>query len=69
MTGSAVAVGAAARCSLFGAFTTYHLRRASQTQLVQRTGHLTVFRTGYFLFGAGNPAAYGIADYQDGDAS
>ena len=31
---------------------------------MQRIGHLTVFRSGYFLFGAGNPAAYGIDDYQ-----
>ena len=27
-------------------------------------GHLTVFRKGYFDFGAGNPAAYSIDDYQ-----
>ena len=26
-------------------------------------GHLTVYRSGYFLFGPGNPAAYGIDDH------
>jgi putative ABC transport system permease protein len=62
MTGSAVAVGALALL-LFGAFTTF-LFAGFETNLVQRVGHLTVFRTGYFLFGAGNPAAYGIGDYQ-----
>jgi putative ABC transport system permease protein len=62
MTGSAVGVGALALL-LFGAFTTF-LFAGFETNLVQRTGHLAVFRTGYFLFGAGNPAAYGIADYK-----
>jgi putative ABC transport system permease protein len=63
MTGLAVAVGATALL-VFGAFTAY-LFAGFQTQVVQRSGHLTVFRTGYFLFGAGNPAAYGIAGYRD----
>lgn len=62
MTGSAVAVGALALL-LFGAFQTF-LFAGFQTNLVQRIGHLTVFRSGFFLFGAGNPAAYGIADYR-----
>ena len=31
---------------------------------MQRSGHLAVYRSGYFEFGAGNPAAYGIDDYQ-----
>jgi putative ABC transport system permease protein len=62
MTGSAVAVGTLAML-LFGAFTTF-LFAGLETNLVQRIGHLTVFRSGYFLFGAGNPAAYGIADYK-----
>jgi putative ABC transport system permease protein len=62
MTGSAVAVGALALL-VFGAFTTY-LFASFQTNLVQRIGHLTVFEKGYFLFGAGNPAAYGIGHYQ-----
>jgi putative ABC transport system permease protein len=62
MTGSAVAVGALALL-VFGSFTTY-LFSSFQTNLVQRIGHLTVFRNGYFLFGAGNPTAYGIDDYK-----
>jgi putative ABC transport system permease protein len=61
MTGSAVAVGALALL-VFGAFTTY-IFASAETNLVQRIGHLTVYRSGYFLFGAGNPAAYGIDDY------
>lgn len=61
MTGSAVAAGALAML-LFGGFTTY-IFAALETNNVQRIGHLTVFRNGYFLFGAGNPAAYGIDRY------
>jgi putative ABC transport system permease protein len=62
MTGSAVAVGAMAML-LFGGYITY-IFAAFETGLVQRIGHLTVFRSGYFVFGAGNPAAYGIDGYQ-----
>ncbi len=62
MTMSAIAVGAVALI-LFGAFMAY-LTAGFQTNTVGRTGHLSVFRTGYFDFGAGNPAAYGIADYR-----
>jgi putative ABC transport system permease protein len=61
VTGSAVAVGAAALL-VFGAFESY-VFAGLQTGIVQQQGHLTVFRDGYFLFGAGNPAAYGIDDY------
>jgi putative ABC transport system permease protein len=62
MTGSAIAVGAIALL-VFGAFQAY-VFAGLQTNAVQRIGHLTVFRTGYFLFGAGDPASYGIDDYQ-----
>ncbi len=31
---------------------------------MQNVGHLTVFRKGYFDYGAGDPAAFGIADYE-----
>ena len=62
MTGSAVAVGAMAML-VFGGYITY-IFAAFETGLVQRIGHLTVFRSGYFVFGAGNPAGYGIDDYQ-----
>jgi putative ABC transport system permease protein len=63
MTGSAVAAGALAML-LFGGFVSY-IFAGLETSNVQRLGHLTVFRDGYFLVGAGNPAAYGIDRYQD----
>jgi len=63
MTGSAVAAGALAML-LFGGFVSY-IFAGLETNNVQRIGHLTVFRNGYFLFGAGNPAAYGIEHYPD----
>jgi putative ABC transport system permease protein len=62
MTASLVAMGALALL-MFGAFTTY-IFAGLETGLVQRGGHLAVYRSGYFLFGPGNPAAYGIDDYQ-----
>jgi putative ABC transport system permease protein len=62
MTGSAVAAGSLALL-LFGGFTHY-IFAGLETGNVQRNGHLTVFRSGYFLFGEGNPAAYGIPDYR-----
>jgi putative ABC transport system permease protein len=63
MTGSAIAVGAMAML-VFGCYISY-IFAAFETGLVQRIGHLTVFRSGYFVFGAGNPATYGIDDYQN----
>jgi putative ABC transport system permease protein len=62
ITGLAVAVGAVALL-VFGAFQAF-IFAGLQTSAVERGGHLTVFRNGYFLYGAGNPAAYGIDDYQ-----
>ena len=62
MTGSAVAAGSLALL-LFGGFTSY-IFSGLETGNVQRNGHLTVFHSGYFLFGEGNPAAYGISDYR-----
>jgi putative ABC transport system permease protein len=63
MTGSAVAAGALATL-LFGGFAAY-IFAGLETNNVQRIGHLTVFHEGYFLFGAGDPAGYGIDHYQD----
>jgi putative ABC transport system permease protein len=63
MTGSAVAAGALSLL-LFGGFAAY-IFAGLETNNVQRIGHLTVFRAGYFLLGAGNPAAYGIDHYAD----
>lgn len=37
---------------------------ATQTGYVQYHGHLQIQRKGYFLYGGGNPVAYGIADYE-----
>ena len=62
MTGSAVAAGAMAMM-LFGGYAAY-IFDALEASNVQRVGHLSLFRTGYFLFGSGNPAAYGIGDYR-----
>jgi putative ABC transport system permease protein len=62
MTMSAVAVGVAALV-LFGEFVG-NIITGLQTQTVRQYGHLTLFRTGYFNFGAGNPGAYGISDYE-----
>lgn len=37
---------------------------AMQTGYVQLHGHLQIQRKDFFLYGSGNPAAYGIANYQ-----
>lgn len=57
-----IAVGAAALL-LVGALMNYIVLEF-QTSTVRRTGHLAVFKSGYFEYGAGNPAAYGIPDYE-----
>ena len=62
MTLLAIAVGAIA-IVLFGEFTSF-IRVALKTITIERVGHLTVFRSGYFDYGGGNPAAFGIDDYQ-----
>ena len=62
MTGSAIMVGTLGLLVFAGA--TGYLILSQETISVQRLGHLTVFRDGYFLFGTGNPAAYGIDDYR-----
>lgn len=57
-----IAVGVSA-ILIFGAynrFTTYGI----QTSTVERLGHLTVYRHGYFDFGSGNPAIWGIPHYE-----
>ncbi|HEX3757949.1 MAG TPA: FtsX-like permease family protein [Kofleriaceae bacterium] len=61
MTVLAIAVGAIG-VVLFGEFVRY-ITAGLETNTVERVGHLNVFRTGYFEFGAGNPAEYGIADF------
>ncbi len=63
MTLLAIAVGAIA-IVVFGEFVSF-IRTALETMTVESVGHLTVFRSGYFDYGGGNPAAYGISNYQD----
>lgn len=35
-----------------------------QSSVIRRVGHLTIYKRGYFEFGAGNSSAYGIANYE-----
>src|SRR5438046_7181063 len=56
-----IAVGTAATL-VFGAYTTF-VTYGLQTSTVQRTGHLAVYRNGYFNLGSGNPAIWGISHY------
>ena len=62
MTLSTITVGTVAAL-VFGAYVVYILL-GLQTGTVQRGGHLTVYKKGYFLYGTGNPTAYGIEDYE-----
>lgn len=48
---------------LFGGYIR-DINYAMQTDFVRRTGHLQIQHKDYFRFGSGNPAAYGIADYE-----
>src|SRR5262249_12559694 len=61
MTLLAIAVGAIG-VLLFGQFVRF-VTAGLETSAVDKVGHLTVFRAGYFTFGAGNPAEYAIDDY------
>ncbi|HEX3602970.1 MAG TPA: FtsX-like permease family protein [Steroidobacteraceae bacterium] len=56
-----IAVGAAAML-VFAAYALYDVF-VLQTVTVQRGGHLTVYAKGFFDFGSGDPAVWGIADY------
>jgi len=62
MTISAIAVGTMSLL-MFGEYVS-QIFVAMETQNVVRSGHIALFRSGYFKYGAGNPAAYGIRDYQ-----
>jgi putative ABC transport system permease protein len=57
-----IAVGAAAML-VFAAYALYDVY-VLQTTAVERGGHLTVYSKGYFDFGSGDPAIWGIADYE-----
>ena len=58
----AMTIGASA-VLLFGGYST-NINYGLQTDYVQRSGHLQIQHKDYFLYGNGNPAAYGIGDYQ-----
>lgn len=58
-----IAIGTAATL-IFGAYITY-VTYGLQTGTVARIGHLTVYRNGYFDFGSGNPAIWGISHYDN----
>jgi putative ABC transport system permease protein len=62
MTLLAIAVGGISMV-LFGEFVGF-VRTSLETNAVQKVGHLTVYRKGFFDYGAGNPAAFGIPDYE-----
>ena len=59
---AAIVVGAVA-ILLFGGYTR-NIRYGLQEGFVRTSGHLQIQHQGYFLYGTGNPAAYGIADYE-----
>lgn len=63
MSIGAIAVGAIAMV-LFGGFIA-SIILGVQTDTVRRTGHLAIYRNGFFTFGSGNPAAWGMAGYRD----
>ncbi|GAA0540793.1 putative ABC transport system permease protein [Rhizomicrobium palustre] len=62
MTASAIAVGAVA-LTLFGEYNDF-VFLGLETQTVMQTGHLAVYKQGYFDFGSGNPAGYSISRYE-----
>jgi len=59
----AMAIGAAS-ILLFGGFSG-NIILEMHTRNVQRGGHLQIQHRDFFLFGSGNPTAYGISDYND----
>jgi putative ABC transport system permease protein len=48
---------------LFGGYVT-DIKYGMQSEFVRRTGHMQIQHKDYFRLGSGNPAAFGIADYQ-----
>lgn len=49
---------------LFGGYVR-DINYAMQTDFVRRSGHLQIQHKDYFLFGSGNPSAFGIARYEE----
>ncbi|HEY1927425.1 MAG TPA: FtsX-like permease family protein [Caulobacteraceae bacterium] len=56
-----IGIGAAAML-IFAAYSLYDVY-VLQTTAVERGGHLTVYRHGYFDFGSSDPAIWGVGDY------
>lgn len=61
MTIAAIGVGAVS-VLIIGALLIFVLLDF-QSSVVRRIGHLTVYKAGYFDYGAGNPSQYGIGNY------
>jgi len=61
MTLSAMVIGLVA-VLLFGGYIR-NINYGLQTDFVQRSGHLQIQHKDYFLYGTGNPGAYGIPNY------
>jgi putative ABC transport system permease protein len=62
MTLSAMVIGLVA-VLLFGGYIR-NINYGLQTDFVQRSGHLQIQHKDYFLYGTGNPGAYGIPNYE-----
>jgi len=58
----AIAIGVAA-ILLFGGYSS-NIKYTLQTTYVRGGGHLQIQHRDFFLFGSGNPTAYGIEDYE-----
>lgn len=58
----AMAIGAAA-ILLFGGYSS-NIKYTMQTAYVRNGGHLQIQHRDFYLYGSGNPTAYGIADYE-----
>ena len=58
-----IAIGAIA-ILLFGGYKT-NINYSMQTAYVRIGGHLQIQQKDYFLYGSGNPSAYGILNYQE----
>jgi putative ABC transport system permease protein len=63
MTVLAIGVSAVSTL-LFGGFV-FSIMYGLQTGIVRSTGHLQVYQKGFFDYGSGNPAAYGISHYEE----
>lgn len=63
MTITAISVSAVS-IILFGGFV-FAVMYGLQTELVQKTGHIHIYKKGFFDYGSGNPLSYSIENYSD----